>query len=285
MIQNPVIDAKIEQLDGLGAILPLDRATQLASLLSDDDIETLRHLAKAGMGANSLRALMSDLGYLEGWALAAIGTPLPWPAPQDLILKFIAHHLWDPSATSAEVPAATVAAEVSAENGMVVGTGAKTKTRTHGMPQDVAETLRDQGLLRSKGPHAPATVERRLAHWSTLHRWRELDGAFGSTQIRAAMRLAVRVADRPRGRKSQKAITLDVLEQLLATCETAAMAPMGHLRDPHNKLVQQSSLDPGPLNPLVRLVDVRDRALLLVGFASGGRRRSELTSMRFSQLT
>jgi len=50
------------------------------------------------MGANTLRALTSDLGYLEAWAQAATGEPLPWPAPPGLILKFIAHHLWDPAA-------------------------------------------------------------------------------------------------------------------------------------------------------------------------------------------
>ncbi|ERP90996.1 hypothetical protein Q669_06980, partial [Labrenzia sp. C1B10] len=33
------------------------------------------------------------------------------------------------------------------------------------------------------------------------------------------------------------------------------------------------------------LMDIRDRALLLVGFASGGRRRSELSGMRFGQIT
>ncbi|PLW75303.1 hypothetical protein C0081_20425, partial [Cohaesibacter celericrescens] len=102
-----------------------------------------------------------------GWALAAIGTPLLWPAPQDLILKFIAHHLWD---VAAEAGSATVSAETetssaaaSAEVTAVVsasGMGATRRaTRAHGMPRDVAETLRDQGLLRSKGPHAPATVE------------------------------------------------------------------------------------------------------------------------------
>ena len=236
MTNQPASDiaTRIDQLDSLGAILPQDRAEQLASLLSDEDIETLRHLAKEGMGENSLRALMSDLGYLEGWAIAATGAPLPWPVPASLLLKFIAHHLWDKERKMSE-PA-------------------------HGMPDEMADSLRRQGLLRSSGPHAPATVQRRLAHWSTLHRWRGLEGPFGSPEIRAALRLAVRVADRPRGRKSQKAITLDILERLLATCDG------GRLRQPD-------------------LADLRDRALLLTGFASGGRRRSELASLRFSQLT
>jgi hypothetical protein len=86
------------ELDALAAILPMDRRDRLAEILTDDDVATLKHLAKEGMGENSLRALASDLAYLEAWVLAATGTPLPWPAPEALALKFVAHHLWDPAA-------------------------------------------------------------------------------------------------------------------------------------------------------------------------------------------
>src|SRR6188474_1708345 len=77
------------ELDALDAILPFDRRDQLAEILTDDDVETLKHLAAEGMGDNTLRALASDLAYLEAWAAAAIGTPLPWPAPENLLLKFV----------------------------------------------------------------------------------------------------------------------------------------------------------------------------------------------------
>ncbi|GHE78114.1 hypothetical protein GCM10019059_41240 [Camelimonas fluminis] len=83
------------ELDTLSAILPMDRRDRLAQLLTDDDVATLKHLAREGMGENSLRALASDLAYLEGWAAAATGGPLPWPATEALALKFVAHHLWD----------------------------------------------------------------------------------------------------------------------------------------------------------------------------------------------
>ncbi len=236
---------KIETLDTLSAILPAlagsVRAEQLARLLTDEDIDTLRHLAREGMGENSLRALTSDFSYLEGWCLAATGSPLPWPTPAPLILKYIAHHLWDPDK--------------------------KMSDPGHGMPEDIARQLEAQGLLRSakntagqRSPHAPATVQRRLASWSTLHRWRGLTGDFSAAEVRSAMRLAVRVADRPRARKSRKAITADCLELLLATCNGTDYA-------------------------VPSLMDIRDRALLLVGFASGGRRRSELSGMRFGQIT
>jgi len=77
-------------------VLPIDRRDKLAELLTDADVETLRHLVNEGMGANTLRALTSDLAYLEAWAIAATGAPLLWPAPEALLLKFVAHHLWDP---------------------------------------------------------------------------------------------------------------------------------------------------------------------------------------------
>src|SRR5260370_26731111 len=85
------------QLDSLSAILPMGRRDRLAELLTDDDIATLKHLAQEGMGENSLRALASDLAYLEAWAQAATAAALPWPASESLALKFVAHHLWDPA--------------------------------------------------------------------------------------------------------------------------------------------------------------------------------------------
>lgn len=151
------IARRAEALDTIAAVLPIDRRDKLAEILTDQDVETLRYLVNEGMGDNTLRALASDLGYLEAWCLAATGSPLPWPAPEALLLKFVAHHLWDPRrrATDAE----------------------------HGMPEDVDQALRDAGFLRSTGPHAPDTVRRRLANWSTLTRWRGLGGAFTSPAL------------------------------------------------------------------------------------------------------
>jgi integrase len=122
------------------------------------------------------------------------------------------------------------------------------------MPADIAESLRADGLLRADGPHAPATVRRRLSSWTTLHHWKGVAGPFKSPALRSAIRLAVRSAARPRTRKSKKAVTADVLETLLATCASD------------------------------RLVDSRDAALLLVAFASGGRRRSEVAGLRVEQI-
>lgn len=223
---------RAETLDVLDQVLPFGRRDVLAELLTDDDVETLRHLAKQGMGDNSLRALTSDLAYLEAWSLAAAGEPLPWPAPEALLLKFVAHHLWDPARRESDPG--------------------------HGMPADVSAALRGAGLLRGGsdggGPHAPSTVRRRLSSWSTLTQWRGLKGKFNAPGLRQALKLATRASARPRARKSARAVTADILAALLKTCAGD------------------------------RLVDVRDRALLLVAFASGGRRRSEVAGLRLEQL-
>lgn len=216
-------------LDTLSAILPMDRRDRLAQLLTDDDVATLKHLAREGMGENSLRALASDLAYLEGWAVATTGAPLPWPATEALALKFVAHHLWDPAQRETDP--------------------------RHGMPVDVAAALRLESLLRSTGPHAPSTVKRRLASWGTLHRWKGIEGPFGSPALRSAVRLAVRASPRPRRRKSKRAVTREVLDRLVATCATD------------------------------RLADTRALAVLLLAFASGGRRRSEVARLRVEQLS
>ncbi|MER8478191.1 tyrosine-type recombinase/integrase [Mesorhizobium sp. M1163] len=220
---------RAEALDALDSVLPFDRRDLLAEILTDDDVATLRHLAKEGIGANSLRALASDLGYLEAWSFAATGSPLPWPAPETLLIKFVAHHLWDSSRRESDP--------------------------THGMPADIAASLVAQGLLRvTKRPHAPSTVRRRLSSWSTLTRWRGLVGNFNAPGLQSAIRLAVRAGARPRNCKSKKAVTADILTALLKACAGD------------------------------RLVDMRDRALLITAFASGGRRRSEVSDLRVEQL-
>lgn len=225
---SDVVTRRVEELDTIAVVLPMERRDELAELLTDQDVETLRHLVNEGMGANTLRALTSDLAYLQAWSLAASGRSLPWPAPEALLLKFVAHHLWNPEKRLTDPQ--------------------------HGMPAEVEDKLRIQGFLRSSGPHAPDTVRRRLSTWATLTKWRGLQGAFASPALKSAIRLAVRATPRPKKRKSAKAVTGDVLSKLIDTCRTDSLR------------------------------DVRDRAILMVAFASGGRRRSEMAGLRKEQL-
>ena len=217
-----------DRLGELITVISADREDLVADVLTDDDLSTLKHLAKKDTPANSLRALTSDLTYLEAWARSATSETLIWPAPEGLALKFIAHHLYD-----------------SEEQRRDPG---------RGMPAAVADDLQARDLLRTTGTHAPSTVRRRLSSWATLHRLRGLEGPFSNPTVREAIKRAVKATDRRLGRKSKKAIVREVLEHMLDTCG-----------------------DGGP-------AALRDRALLLVAFGSGGRRRSELARLRVDQL-
>jgi site-specific recombinase XerD len=219
----PIVKTE-DRFGPLATVVTFHRQEQLDALLTDDDLATLRHLLRKGTPENTLRALASDLAYLEAWCQAATGHPLPWPAPESLVLKFIAHHLFDAREQA--------------------------KDKSHGMPPEIERALKGQGILKIGGPHAPATVRRRLSSWASLHRWRGLESSIAAPRVRTALKLAVKAANRRPKRKSERAIVRSVLDDALARCYERTL--------------------PG----------LRDRALLLVAFASGGRRRSEIARLQ-----
>ena len=128
---------RAHQLDALAAVLPMDRRDRLAQLLTDDDVETLKHLARRPWARTRWGPWPRTSPISRHGPFAATGAPLHWPAAEATLLKFVAHHLWNPAKREAQ--------------------------RKHGMPQNVAESLREDRLLRSEGPHAPATVRRGLS--------------------------------------------------------------------------------------------------------------------------
>ncbi len=111
-----------------------------------------------------------------------------------------------------------------------------------------AENLIAKGLRKTLDCPAPSTLDRRIASWLAFHRMKNLTSPFDTPQVKQARAKARRAAARAPAPKSQHPITRDVLEQLLATCR-------GSRRD------------------------CRDRAILMLGWASGGRRRSEITAL------
>ncbi|TFL16031.1 tyrosine-type recombinase/integrase [Jannaschia formosa] len=205
--------------------------------LPDADRDTLSHLLRTGMGANSLRALRSDLGYLEAWSRATRGRALDWPPSRETVLTFIAHHLWDPDE--------------------------KVRDPGHGMPRAVSEALREAGALKAPGPHAPATVSRRMASWRALCRWRGVEGPFPDPEVTATLRAAVKASARERGRHSKRVVDKDL-----------AAALLDHLKIEAASNVAQDRETAG-----MRMRALRDRALIATMFASGGRRRSEVASL------
>ena len=111
-----------------------------------------------------------------------------------------------------------------------------------------AEALIAAGLRRKLDCPAPATLDRRIASWRAFHAMRNLASPFEAPLVRQARAKARRANARPRAPKSAHPVTRDVLEDLVAAC--------------------------GP-----DLRGLRDRAILMLAFASGGRRRSEITAL------
>ncbi|OZB19305.1 MAG: integrase [Rhodobacterales bacterium 34-62-10] len=121
-------------------------------------------------------------------------------------------------------------------------------TEKPGPAQDVAMELIAVGLRRELTCPSPATLDRRIASWQAFHRMRNLPSPFSSPLVQQARQKSRRANARPRVPKSPKPVTRDILEALLASCD-----------DSHR--------------------GIRDRAMLMLAFASGGRRRSEVTAL------
>jgi integrase len=127
-------------------------------------------------------------------------------------------------------------------------------TLTHDLPPPIDEVLVATGFKGARGAPALNTVVHRLAVLSKAH---QLRGLVNPTRDPAVQELVHRIrrAYAARGVRpvAKAALTRDPLEAMLATCTDG-------------------------------LRGVRDRALLLFGFSSGGRRRSEVASARLEQL-
>jgi integrase len=117
-----------------------------------------------------------------------------------------------------------------------------------GKAQDAALALIGAGLRKSLACPAPSTLDRRIASWRAFHRMRNLASPFEAPLVAQTRIKARRAAAQPRVPKSPRPVTRDVLERLIATCDFS-------------------------------LRGLRDRAILMLAFASGGRRRREITAL------
>lgn len=126
-------------------------------------------------------------------------------------------------------------------------------TEKPGPAQDVAMELIAIGLRRALSCPSPATLDRRIASWQAFHRMRNLPSPFSSPLVQQARQKSRRANARPRVPKSPKPVTRDILEALLDTCD-----------DSHR--------------------GIRDRSMLMLAFASGGRRRSEVTALNVEDI-
>ena len=116
------------------------------------------------------------------------------------------------------------------------------------LPPAIDSVLVTAGLKAKLGPLKLSTVTQRVAVLSTAHKLKRLanpcEAASVRTLLSRARRASVKRGERP---TKKTAITRPELEAMLATCDDS-------------------------------LEGLRDRALLCFGFASGGRRRSEIAA-------
>lgn len=124
----------------------------------------------------------------------------------------------------------------------------------HALPPEVDEALVGAGVKAKPGPLAHSTLVHRIAVLSKAHQRMGWDNPCEGAAVRTLLG-TVRRAYAQRGdlAKRKAALTKDPLATLLATCDDS-------------------------------LKGLRDRALLLFAWASGGRRRSEITEARVEQL-
>jgi integrase len=205
--------------------LPIETADRLTRHLTEADVETLREVFRAATSENSIRALASDLGYLEAWSRAVTGEPLSWPPSEEDALRFIAHHLFLPD-----------------HDGGGAGKG---------MPRQAEEQLRADSILKGQLPHAPDTVRRRLSSWRRAAQARGFEEALLGSIIRRTIAAATKASTKPKERKAKTPIVRELLDRMIG---------------------EEGDLPTGQLS----LRELRDRTLLIVAFASGGRRRSEM---------
>jgi len=124
-----------------------------------------------------------------------------------------------------------------------------------GLPGKVDRALVKAGIKAKPGKHSVTTVERRVKALVWAHKMRGLPAEFKTEQIRASISAAKRISSKAGiSQRKSRAITKDLLNRMLKTFGNS-------------------------------LHDLRDKAMLVFGFYTGGRRRSEIVAARFENLT
>lgn len=200
-------------------VVPTTSAQTLIQL-SHDTLNALKELLREGEAENTVRSYQSAMRYWAGWHQFRLGAAITLPLAVDAVLLFIADH-----------------AQRSTPYGLRCE-----------LPPAVDHQLVQSGCKSKLGAPSHNTLVHRVAVMSKAHQNRGLPNPCHDEKVRELLS-RTRKAYAKRGERPQKkeAITKDVLQQLLATCDDS-------------------------------LRGLRDRALLLFAWSSGGRRRSEVSS-------
>lgn len=212
--------------------------------LEDEATRAADAFEVTGTSNNTRRTYRTALLYWGAWHALRLGRPLTAPVPVATVIHFILDHLeHNPFAEPIE-PSPYISSS---------------RTTQHSLPLAIDRLLVQRSYKAKLGPWSRPTVETRLAALSRAH------DVFIANQlpplppeanplrdpgIRKLLSAVRReYARRPpdHERRPPIAATRPVMEALLATCQDD-------------------------------LPGIRDRALMLFGFASGGRRRSEIVA-------
>jgi integrase len=163
---------------------------------------------------NTRLAHLGDLVYWQAW-LSALGFSFTTPITEREVISFIVQH-------------------------------------AEGLDADIDQKLVEQGFKLKPGPHKLSTIKRRVGSLSVFL----VDAKWHNPCHNAEIKKLLSKLTKKYGtsRAAGRAITKDILDDMLATCGD-------------------------------KLIDLRDKAVLLFAWGTGGRRRSEVSSAIMDHLT
>lgn len=124
----------------------------------------------------------------------------------------------------------------------------------YGLPDDIDDALIEVGMKAKKGPHKISTIQRRIAAISSIHKLKKLSNPCDDSDVKLMLKKAKKAAAKNGYKINKKtATTADILGEMLSQCDDS-------------------------------IVGIRDRAILMFAFSSGGRRRSEVVSANIEDL-
>ena len=222
---------------------------QDATALNEDAERAIAAFFKESLSRNTARTYKTALQYWGAWHTLRYGAPIAAPVPATVVLQFIVDHLeHNPALAPPDITPYT----------------RQSDTTQHLLPPAIDRHLVDRNYKARLGPWSFATVETRLAALSRAHERYIIDNPtlelpasanpLRDPTVRQFLKAVRRVyAKRGRDKRRPNAATREVMEALLASCGED-------------------------------LAGIRDRAILLFGWASGGRRRSEIIAATFSNV-
>ncbi len=232
------------------ALMVLDPKT-----ISSATEDSVRALMRQGESANTRASYGAALRYWGAWYSARYGHALRLPLPVPVVVQFIADHaereIEQPDASLEQSPAVKRRRKgaIDAE-----GQGGRAGRLVFDLPAEVDAFLVEQGYKGKRGAFALNTLSHRVSVISKAHQNADVDNPCNHPGVRKLLS-SVRRSYSARGVRptQQSALTKEPLELVLATCDDS-------------------------------LRGKRDRALLLFAWASGGRRRSEVTDATMENL-